>query len=165
MSQKQFASFYIGDSLFGIDVRLIREINRNTDITPVDGAPGFVRGLMNLRGQIVTVLDAGVRMGLRHREDGGEERRCIIMKISDELAAKRSEDPSLEDTSRDLVGLYVDSIGDMVTVEDKEIERPPANVGDLEARFISGVAKLENELMIVLRAGELLRTDEEPAVK
>jgi purine-binding chemotaxis protein CheW len=162
MSQKQFASFHIGDNLFGIDVRLIREINRNIDITPVDGAPGFVRGLMNLRGQIVTVLDAGVRMGLRrHREDGGEERRCIVLKVSDELDAKRSDDPSIEDTSRDLVALYVDDVGEMVMLDEKDIMPPPANIGKIEGDFISGLANFEKELMIVIKIAELLRNEEE----
>jgi purine-binding chemotaxis protein CheW len=161
MPNKQFASFHIGDNLFGIDVRLIREINRNIDITPVDGAPGFVRGLMNLRGQIVTVVDAGVRMGLCHREDGGEERRCIVLKMSDELDAKRSDDPSLEGTSRDLVALYVDDVGEIVMLDEKDIMPPPANTGKIEGKFISGLATLEKELMIVVKIAELLRNEEE----
>jgi purine-binding chemotaxis protein CheW len=161
MSQKQYASFYIGDNLFGIDIRLIREINRNIDITPVDGAPDFVRGLLNLRGQIVTVVDVGVRMGLGQDRKRVEDARCIVLKTSDEIAAKRSEDPTLEDTSRDLVALYVDGIGDMVTYEEKEIEASPANIGEVEGKFIGGVAELEKELMIVLKVEELLRIEEE----
>jgi purine-binding chemotaxis protein CheW len=160
MSQKQFASFYIGNNLFGIDIRLIREINRNVDITPVDGAPDFVRGLLNLRGQIVTVIDVGVRMGLRTGKESVESARSIVLKTSDEIAVKRSEDDKLEDTSRDLVALYVDAIGDMVTFEEKEIEPSPANIGEVEGRFISGMAKLEQELMIILRVAELLKNDD-----
>ena len=127
MALKQFASFYIDKNLFGVDVRLIREINRNLDITKVDSAPVFVRGLLNLRGQIVTVVDVGVRMGLREKDEGKDNCRCIVLKTSEELAAKRGEDDSVEDTSRDLVALYVDAIGDMVTFEEKEIEPSPAN--------------------------------------
>ena len=161
MSIKQFASFYIGDNLFGIDIRLIREINRNIDITQVDRAPDFVRGLLNLRGQIVTVVDIGVRMGLRDKEERRANCRCIVLKTSEELAAKRSEDSTIEDTSRDLVALYVDKIGDMINFEEKEIEASPANIGDVEGRFIYGVAKLEKELMIILKVTELLRNDED----
>jgi purine-binding chemotaxis protein CheW len=161
MSIKQFASFYINENLFGVDVRLIREINRTIDITPVDSSPDFVRGLLNLRGQIVTVIDVGTRMGLRARGEAPDNCRCIVLKTSEELASKRGEDESLEDTSRDLVALYVDAIGDMVNFEEKEIEQPPANIGEIEGKFISGVAKLEKELLIVLKVGELLKHEEE----
>jgi purine-binding chemotaxis protein CheW len=155
------ASFYIGKNLFGIDIRLIREINRNIEITPVDRAPDFVRGLLNLRGQIVTVVDVGIRMGLRNKDEKTDNCRCIVLKTNDEMSAKRSEDSSIEETSRDLVALYVDDIGDMVTFEEKDMDAPPANIGDIEGRFIHGVVKLEKELMIVVKVGELLRNEEE----
>ena len=161
MAIKQFASFHVNNNLFGIDIRLIREINRNVDITVVDSAPDFVRGLLNLRGQIVTVIDIGVRMGLREKKDIQDNCRCIVLKTSEELSSKRAEDASIEDTSRDLVALYVDDIGDMVTIEEKEVEAPPANIGEIEGKFISGIAKLENELLIILKAGELLKNEEE----
>jgi purine-binding chemotaxis protein CheW len=165
MALKQFASFYIGENLFGIDVRLIREINRNIDITPVDSAPDFIRGLLNLRGQIVTVVDVGIRMGIREQEEKIGNCRCIVLKTSEELEAKRSEDESVEETSRDLVALYVDGIGDMVTFEEKDIESSPANIGEIEGKFISGVAKLEKELMILVKVNELLKNDEEKSGK
>ncbi|HAJ79530.1 MAG TPA: hypothetical protein DCO75_07125 [Fibrobacteres bacterium] len=161
MSIKQFASFHINDNLFGIDIRLIREINRNIDITGVDSAPDFIRGLLNLRGQIVTVVDIGIRMGLRNVEEKIKDYRCIVLKTSEELAAKRSEDSSIEETSRDLVALYVDDIGDMANIEEKEIESPPANIGEIEGKFISGVAKLEKELLIILKVRDLLIVEEE----
>ena len=165
MAIKQFASFHVNNNLFGIDIRLIREINRNVDITVVDSAPDFVRGLLNLRGQIVTVIDIGVRMGLREKKDIQDNCRCIVLKTSEELSAKRSEDPSIEDTSRDLVALYVDDIGDMVTMDEKEIEATPANIGDVEGKFIGGMAKLENELMIILKMTQLLHHDEDKNAK
>jgi purine-binding chemotaxis protein CheW len=164
MSQKQFASFYLGENLFGVDVRLIREINRSVDITPVDGAPEFVHGLLNLRGQIVTVIDARSRMGLTGKSDG-KDGRCVVLKTSEELLAKQAEDETIETTARDLTALYVDSIGDMVTFEDNEIEPSPANMGEVEGRFIHGVVKLEKELMIIIKVGELLKTEEERTVK
>ena len=161
MSMKQFASFYIGENLFGIDIRLIREINRNIEITPVDRAPKFVRGLLNLRGQIVTVIDLGVRIGLVGKEEERNNGRCIVLKTSEELSQKRSEDPALEDTARDLVALYVDDIGDMVTIDEKELESPPANIGEVEGEFFSGVAKLEKELLVILKVEELLKYEDD----
>jgi purine-binding chemotaxis protein CheW len=165
MAQKQFASFYIGENLFGVDVRLIREINRSVDITPVDGAPEYVHGLLNLRGQIVTVIDVRNRMGLTGKNDAKEGRRCVVLKTSDELSAKNTDDSITEKTSRDLTALYVDSIGDMVTFEDNEIEPSPANMGEVEGRFMHGVVKLEKELMIILKVMELLQVEEERNLK
>ncbi|MDD5673019.1 MAG: chemotaxis protein CheW, partial [Chitinivibrionales bacterium] len=151
MAQQQFTSFYVGENLFGIDIRLIREINRNTEITPVDSAPDFIRGLLNLRGQIVTVIDVGIRMGLRLNPEKIDTSRVIVLKTSGELAARRGDNDPVEETSRDLVALYVDKIGDMVTFEAKEIEAPPANIGQIQGKFIGGIAKLEKELLIIIK--------------
>ena len=115
MSHKQFASFSLGENLFGVDVRLIREINRSQDITPVDGAPEFIRGLLNLRGQIVTVIDVRRRMGLMDDAAGSSGNSCIVLKTSEELAGKRTEDETIDQTSLDLTALFVDSIGDMIS--------------------------------------------------
>jgi purine-binding chemotaxis protein CheW len=165
MSQKQFASFYVGENLFGVDVRLIREINRSLDITPVDGAPQFVRGLLNLRGQIVTVIDVRNRMGLTGNAAAIAGCRCVVLKTSEELAEKRAEDETIENTSHDLTALFVDSIGDMVTFEDNDIEPSPANMGEVEGRFIYGIVKLEKELLIILKVKELLEIEEERNAK
>jgi purine-binding chemotaxis protein CheW len=156
MAIKQYASFYVGDNLFGIDIRLIREINRNVDITPVDSAPDFVRGLLNLRGQIVTVIDVGIRLGLQMKEQGKGHCRCIVLKTTDELSGKRDEDPTIEDTSRDLVALHVDDIGDIVMLDEKDIEPPPANVGDVEGKYVYGIADRGESLLIILKMAELL---------
>ena len=156
MSGKQYASFYLGKNLFGTDVRLIREIYHSSDIMFVDGAPKFVRGLLNLRGQIVTVIDVRGLMGLAGAGGANDDRHYAVLKTSDELDEKRAEDRTIEVTSRDLIALEVDSIGDIVTCEDNEIESTPANMGEMEGRFILGVVKLESELLIVLKISELL---------
>ena len=133
---RQFVTFRIDGHLLGLDVLLVREINRVLDITPVPRAPEFVRGLINLRGQIVTVFDLGVRLGLEPRSID-EETHNVILK-------------------RDAVGLLVDAIGDVAQSEAEEIEPPPANVGGIGAEFMEGVVKLENELLVVLSADRLL---------
>jgi purine-binding chemotaxis protein CheW len=151
----QFASFYMGESLFGIDVLLVREINKNLEITPVDPAPQQVRGLLNLRGQIVTVLDLGTTLGLGPREIT-DSTCCIVLKTNAELAHYRQQGFTLENTTKDLVGLLVDKIGDMVSVETRDIEPPPANVSGVDGKFLAGVLKLEQELLVTLRLQEVL---------
>ena len=137
MSIRQFVTFRIDDHLLGIDVLGVREINRALDITPVPKAPEYVRGLVNLRGQIVTVFDLGVRLGFGPRKIT-ENTHNVILKS-------------------DVVGLMVDAIGDVAITEDDEVEPPPANVGAIEGEFIEGVVKLENELLVILSAEKLLR--------
>ncbi len=152
---RQYASFYIGESLFGIDVLLVREINRNIDITEVDPSPDFIKGLMNLRGQIVSVTDLGVRLGLSKREMT-DSTCCIVLKTNQELERIIEEGLIAEQTSDDFVGLIVDRISDMITVDEAEIEPPPANMNGVDGKYLGGVIKLDGELLATLRIGEIL---------
>jgi len=135
-NMKQFVTFQIGDHLLGIDILRVREINRVLDITPVQHCPPYMRGLINLRGQIVTIFDLGVRLGLGPRKLT-ERSHNIILKP-------------------DTVGLLADSIGDVVETREEDIEPPPANAGEIEGKFIEGVLKLETDLLVILSAGKLL---------
>ncbi|MFP4416904.1 MAG: chemotaxis protein CheW [Chitinivibrionales bacterium] len=152
---QQFATFYIGENLFGLDVLLVREINRNLDFTFVDRSSEYVVGLLNLRGQIVTVLDLGVRLGLGKRNIT-EGSRCVVLKTNAELPDVQKENGSRSTTADEIVGLLVDRIGDMVVIDEKEIEAPPANVGAVDGKFLSGVVKMENSLLVLLKTKEML---------
>ncbi len=153
--ERQFATFYLGDARFGIDILMVREINRHLEITPAERAPDFVRGLLNLRGQVVTVIDLGVRLGLGEREIGPES-RCLVLKTSSDLAVHQKAGLLEDDTSNDVIGLLIDRVGDMVTVGDKDLEPAPANISGVDGRFLSAVAKLEDDLMVALRTREIL---------
>jgi purine-binding chemotaxis protein CheW len=137
MKTKQYVTFRVEDHLLGLDVLRVREINRVLEITPVPRAPEYVRGLVNLRGQILTVFDLGVRLGLGPRQIGPETHNVIL---------KEGE-----------VGLLVDAIGDVAQAGADEMEPPPANIGGIGAEFIDGVVKLENELLVVLTTQALLK--------
>jgi purine-binding chemotaxis protein CheW len=149
----QYSTFRLGDRLFGLDLMMIREINRILDITPVPHAKGHIRGLINLRGQIVTILDLGVRLGLP-RLDIGEESHNIILKTNAELSTVRCD--TQFSTSVDLVGFLVDAIGDVVEADAGSIEPPSANVAEAEGRFLSGVIKTDAGLLVLLDIREVL---------
>ncbi|MBF0101823.1 MAG: chemotaxis protein CheW [Desulfobacterales bacterium] len=136
MSTVQFVSFVIDSNLCGINILNVREINSVLDITPVQHAPDYVRGLINLRGQTVTVCDLGVRLGLEPRTITSETKNIIL----------KEED----------VALLVDSIGDVVEVEEDEIRPSPANFGDIEREFMDGIVRLESQLLIILSAKRLI---------
>ncbi len=155
----QYATFYVGRGRFGINILTVREINRHLDITPVERAPDYVRGLLNLRGQIVTVVDLGVRLGLGPRTIGPES-RCIVLKTTADMNLNRSTNLTEDSTSEDLIGLLIDQVGDMVSLTDKELEPAPANVSGVDSKYISGVAKLSDGLMVALRTREILSLEE-----
>ena len=151
----QYSTFRLGDRLFGLDLMMIREINRILDITPVPHARSHIRGLINLRGQIVTILDLGVRLGLE-RQEILDTSHNIILKTTGELASVRHEGAQPHATSNDLVGFLVDAIGDVVEADESTIEPPSANVSEAEGGFLSGVIKTDAGLLVLLDIHEIL---------
>ncbi len=151
----QYSTFRLGDRLFGLDLMMIREINRILDITPVPHAKEHIRGLINLRGQIVTILDLGVRLGLE-RQEIIDTSHNIILKTTAELASVKHEGRQPYTTSNDLVGFLVDAIGDVVEADESTIEPPSANVSEAEGGFLSGVIKTDAGLLVLLDIHEVL---------
>ena len=155
MREQQFVSFLMNDQLFGIDILLVREIIRNVDYTPVEHAPEAVRGLLNLRGQIITVLDLSPILGLPPREQTRDS-RCIILKTAEEVAPLLDAGLIEDEMNCDAIGLLVDGISDVVKAKEECIESPPANANGLDAAHLSGVIKLENNLLLVLALKSLV---------
>lgn len=151
MAEKQFCTFYLGDALFGIDILRVREINRHLDMTEVYKVADHVRGLLNLRGQIVTILDLGVRLGIGETEVKNDS-RSIILKSNYESGGELSSEGS---STSNAVGLLVDKVGDVFTVDDSEIEAPPANMGSVEGKFMDGVIKMKDDLLSILNIEEV----------
>jgi len=157
--RNQVATFRLDRQLFGVNIHLVREINPIVEITPIPQTPNYVRGLINLRGQIVTVLDLGIRMG-RPVHEITMDSHILILKTDPELANSRRMFP-LEDlrTSDDVIGLLVDCLGDVVEFEEAQIESTPANVVEMEGRFFSGVVRLDRDLLVLLDLVEILKKD------
>ena len=155
MAERQFSSFYLNDTLFGIDILVVSDIYRHLEMTPVHRLPPYVRGLLNLRGQIVTVLDLGIRLGLDAREID-DQTRCIILKTDSDLSRDYLESGKQVSMGSHVVGLLVDKIGEVISVDDSRIEKPPANVAQIEKKYLSGVVKLDHELLSIVKIGEVL---------
>ena len=136
----EFATFHVGGILLGIDIRKTEEINRQLDLTRVPHAPACVRGVLNLRGEVVTVLDLRTILGLEPAEVTETSRNVVVRSESEQ------------------VGLLVDRVADVVTVSAAEIEAPPANVSGMDSRFFKGVCKLDSALLVVLDVNEVLST-------
>lgn len=145
MAEMEYTTFYIGEMLMGIDIQQLQEINQHTELTRVPHAAACVRGIVNLRGDVVTVLDLRTLLGLEAVEINDKSRNVIV----------RSDGEN--------VGLLVDRIADVVYTRSSEIESVPANVGGIDSRFFQGVCKLEGKLLVVLDTAEILRAASEKA--
>ncbi len=158
----QFVTFRLGDQLMGMDILLVREINQIMETTYVHRAPSFIIGLINLRGQIVTIFDLAERLGMRGKKT--EERHNIILKSNGELVSIRVRENKDNLISADeVVGLRVDAIGDVMDIEKQRIEPSPANIGHFDQHFLTGVVSLESELLLILDVGAVLNKDFESA--
>ena len=153
--ERQFATFHLGDGLFGIDVPLVDEINRRLDMIPVAGAPDFVRGLLNLRGQIVTVVDLGAKFGLGVQEFTAES-RCVVLRTSRMLSRFREDGLLDDDTGPDMIGLLVTGVEDMVSIDESRIDPAPGIFSDEAGRYVSGVVQMGTGLLNILRVREIV---------
>ncbi len=139
----ELATFYVGDSLCGMDILKVQEINKHMEMTWVPQAPEFVLGVMNLRGKIVTIIDLGGKLGLSPTDQKKENRNIIV------------------NSQNEYIGFLVDRISDVVLADWDKIEKPPANIGNIKGRFFEGVLKTEDSLVGVLNVEEVLKEEED----
>ncbi|WP_404361842.1 chemotaxis protein CheW [Marinobacter sp.] len=138
----QYVTFRLDEETYGIGVMQIQEVLRFTEIAPVPGAPDYVLGIINLRGNVVTVIDTRRRFGLADAEVT-DASRIVVMESSNQV-----------------MGILVDSVAEVVYLKSSEIETAP-NVGNEEsARFIQGVCNKNGELIILVEFDKMLADHE-----
>jgi purine-binding chemotaxis protein CheW len=138
----RWVTFRLENEKYGINVMQVQEVLRVTEIAPVPGAPSYVLGIINLRGNVVTVIDTRSRFGLASAEMDDSTRIVII------------------EADEQVVGILVDSVAEVVDLKASEIETAP-NVGTEEsAKFIQGVASHDDELLILVDLNKLLSDEE-----
>ena len=152
--EKQFMTFTLGGGTYGINILGIREINYNLSPTEVPLAKEHIVGLLNLRGQIVTIFDTGIPLGYEKRVRK-EESSLLIMKTNAELSPVARREDVL--THQDQVGLLVDQIGDVISCEQSEVEPVPAHADVNVAKFLEGVVKHDDTLVGIINVPELLK--------
>ena len=135
---EHLATFFLDREEYGVDVRQVQEIRRMTEITSVPRAPEFIRGVINLRGRILPVLDLKRKLGL------GEVEACRATRIVVVRVKER------------LLGLLVDGASQVLKVEVSRIEPPPEEVVEKGGDYIRGVAKLDDRLIILVDLERLL---------
>lgn len=134
----EMATFYVGEALCGMDILNIQEINKQMEMTTVPQAPDYVMGILNLRGQIVTVIDLEKKLNLGKTELNDMSRN-IIVTAQDEY-----------------IGMLVSRISDVVEAAWDKMEPPPANIGGLQGKYFKGVFKTEEHLIGILDVEKVL---------
>jgi len=138
----QWVTFQLEEETYGINVMQVREVLRYSEIAPVPGAPDYVLGIINLRGNVVTVIDTRSRFGLVQGEITDNTRIIVI------------------ESERQVIGILVDSVAEVVYLRSSEIDTTPSVGTDESAKFIQGVSNRDGKLLILVDLNKLL-TDEE----
>ena len=129
---KQFCTFYLEDRFFGVEVERVQEVFRYQEMTQVPLASSVVRGLINLRGQIITAIDLRRRLEMK---DLPEEQKPMNVVIR---------------TNEGVVSLLVDRIGDVLEVSSDDFEPPPETISGITRELVRGVYKLKGQLLLIL---------------
>lgn len=138
----QWVTFKLEGETYGINVMQVQEVLRYTEIAPVPGAPEYVLGIINLRGNVVTVIDTRHRFGLNTAEVSENTRVVII------------------EADQHVVGIMVDAVAEVVYLNQSEIDNAP-NVGNDEtSKFIQGVCNKNDELLILIDLNNMLSDED-----
>ncbi|MEI8401428.1 MAG: chemotaxis protein CheW [Alcaligenaceae bacterium] len=139
-----FVTFYVGGHYLGISVADVLELNRNMDVTPVPKSPKIVRGVTNLRGQLVAAIDMYERLKL-DKNTANQEPLSIILQCDGYLIA-----------------ILVDDVGEILSLEADNFEPPPTNFSKAAKELIVGVYKLPEKLLLILNAKRIAERLEPP---
>jgi purine-binding chemotaxis protein CheW len=138
----QCVTFELNGEVYALDVMRVQEVLRVGEISPVPGAPDYVLGIINLRGKVVTVIDARLRLGMSYSENTDLSRIIV-----------------LEAAGQD-VGILVDGVAEVVQIPRGDIDPSPSVGNEEAARYIEGVASRDKELVIVVDVDKLLSEEE-----
>ena len=144
--QNQYLTFFLGGEMFAIPILNIKEIIEYGSLTTVPMMPEFIRGVINLRGSVVPVVDLAVRFG---RKAGDVTRRTCIVIIEIESGDEKQD-----------VGVVVDTVNEVLEIPRNEIEQAPSFGAKIRADFIRGMGKIDGKFVIILAVNYVLSIDE-----
>ncbi len=132
MSTNQFSTFWVDERLYGVNIKMVQEITKSMNVTEVPLAPTYIKGLINLRGQIATAV--GLRELFDIKPSNAENGKINVVCKSESY----------------LLSLVVDEVGDVLELDDPLFEMTPETVSPEVSKFMSGVYKLPNNLLSVI---------------
>jgi purine-binding chemotaxis protein CheW len=139
----QIVVFKLGKEEYGISILQVQEIKRMTDITRVPHTPDYLRGVINLRGSVLPVVDLRKRLNLPPQENT-DDTRIIIVKVEEIV-----------------VGMIVDSVTEVTAIQGDQIESPNSVAGEVAANYLSGVGKKDDRLLILLSLEDIIGVGQE----
>lgn len=140
----QLVGFVIGQELFGVDILMVQEIIRETPITPIPNSPDFIEGVINLRGNIIPVIDLRRRLNLRQAVSPAAQIWIMILNVNGRVT-----------------GFIVDSVTQVLKVPSNSIKPPPdIVVSGLQSQYITGVCRIDRRLLILLDFNRILLVEE-----
>lgn len=133
--------FELANTTYGVKSQIVKQMEMVEQITPVPNAPPFVEGVVFLRGQVIPAIDLRVRFGFK-RADYNIRTRLVVVS-----------------TEKHTIGLIVDSAREFVTIPDETVKPTPEGITNLSGRYIEGIAKLGERLVLLLNADEVFNLD------
>lgn len=142
----KFLTFQLGEECYAIPILKVKEIIGMMDITTVPRLPDFIKGVINLRGKIIPVIDLRLKFGLPKREYD-DRTSIIVMELASESGTKTS-------------GIVVDTVQEVIDIEAKDIEAPPQYGTDVDQEFLTGLGKVDDKVIMLLNVDKILSTGE-----
>ena len=142
---RQVLTFMLGTEEYGVDILRVQEIRGWDQATPIPNTPDFIRGVINLRGTIVPIVDMRLRLGMPARVYGPTT-VVIVLKV---IGATRNR----------TMGVVVDAVSDVHVVSESEVRCPPG-LSSIDAEFVDGLATVDEKMLIVVNVDELLNSGE-----
>ena len=142
----QYLTFTLGGEMFAVGILNVKEIIEYGNLTEIPMMPGFIRGVINLRGAVVPVIDLAARFGGKASEV--QRRTCIVIV---EVA---------QDDARHDIGIMVDAVSEVLEIQAGDIEPPPSFGAKIRADFIAGMGKVAGKFVIILEIQKVLSVDE-----
>ncbi|MEX2415021.1 MAG: chemotaxis protein CheW [Paenibacillaceae bacterium] len=138
----KFLTFPLGTEDYGIEIKFVTEIVGIQAITPIPGIPEYIKGIINLRGKIIPVMD--VRLRFKKEPKAYNDRTCIVVIDIKEVT----------------IGLIVDSVSEVISISDENIISPPQVNKNFHNKFIESIAKIGNEVKLILDCDKLLNEED-----
>ena len=142
----KFLTFKVGQEIYGIPIAKVKEIIGMMILIPFAEAVGNLKGLINLRGKIIPVIDLRFKFGLEDLEDSGHN---SVIVIETSVSEKQM-----------LAGIMVDSVSEVITIATADIEPPPDHEARSEGDFLAGLGKLKNKVILILDNDKIINREE-----
>lgn len=138
----RYLTFNLGEEVFGLEIRYVTEIIGMQPITKIPEVPDYIKGIINLRGKIIPVIDMRLKFGKESIDY--DDRTCIVV----------------IDTQEMVVGLIVDKVSEVMTIDDQDVVPPPSERTGIRNRYIQGIGKIEGNVKLLLDCKKLFDEEE-----